>query len=345
MTEAGAAYRERHLSAQDSLPLYYREYGDALSAGAPVVCLGGLTRNSKDFHDLATHLAPDRRVVCPDYRGRGRSAYDPEWRNYNARTYINDIKHLLAAANLHGTVFVGISLGGVLAMVMCVAAPIGVAGVVLNDIGPTVPSEGFGRILEYIKTDRPQPDWETAARHLRKLLPTLGLADDAEWLRMARPYLPRGPRRPASLRLGYQSRPAAYRREGADARPLALLSRPAPDTRARHPGREVGHPDSRHLRSNGAGETGPEAPHRRGQRSHPDPRRARSGGRDRRAPRRRRREVSPERDSGRFRFERTRSRVLSLAAADLTVRDCAGAPDDRRAASRPGAIPEEAEPL
>lgn len=186
MTEAGAAYRERHLSAQDSLPLYYREYGDALSAGAPVVCLGGLTRNSKDFHDLATHLAPDRRVVCPDYRGRGRSAYDPDWRNYNARTYINDIKHLLAAANLHGTVFVGTSLGGVLAMVMCVAAPIGVAGVVLNDIGPTVPSEGFGRILEYIKTDRPQPDWETAARHLRKLLPTLGLADDAEWLRMAR---------------------------------------------------------------------------------------------------------------------------------------------------------------
>jgi pimeloyl-ACP methyl ester carboxylesterase len=193
MTEAEAPDRERQFTSQDGLRLYYRDYGDALSPGAPVVCLGGLTRNSKDFHDLAMHLSPGRRVVCLDYRGRGRSAYDPDWRNYQPRTYINDIKHLLAAANLHGIVFVGTSLGGVLAMVMCVAAPIGVAGVVLNDIGPTVSSDGLGRILDYIKVDRPQPDWETAARHMRKLLPTLGLADDAEWLHMARNTFREGP--------------------------------------------------------------------------------------------------------------------------------------------------------
>jgi pimeloyl-ACP methyl ester carboxylesterase len=185
MTKAETPYRERHFTSQDDLRLYYRDYGDVLSPGAPVVCLGGLTRNSKDFHDLAIHLAPGRRVVCLDYRGRGRSAHDPNWRNYQPRTYVNDIKHLLAAANLHRTVFIGTSLGGILAMVMCVAAPIGVAGVVLNDIGPTVSADGLGRILEYIKVDRPQPDWQTAARYLRKLLPTLGLADDDEWLRMA----------------------------------------------------------------------------------------------------------------------------------------------------------------
>lgn len=185
MADAAAPYRERHYTSQDNRRLYYRDYGDTLSPGAPVVCLGGLTRNSKDFHDLATRLAPGRRVVCPDYRGRGRSAHDPDWRNYQPRTYINDIKHLLAAANLHRTVFIGTSLGGVLAMVMCVAAPIGMAGVVLNDIGPTVSADGLGRILEYIKIDRPQPDWETAARCLRKMLPTLGLEDDTEWLLMA----------------------------------------------------------------------------------------------------------------------------------------------------------------
>ena len=68
----GQSYRERHLSAQDGLQLYYRDYGDPLSPRLPLLCLTGLTRNSEDFADLAAHFAATRRVICPDYRGRGR---------------------------------------------------------------------------------------------------------------------------------------------------------------------------------------------------------------------------------------------------------------------------------
>ncbi len=63
-------FRERRVTAQDGLSLYLRDYGDPLSPGAAVLCLGGLTRNARDFEDLAPHLASHRRVVCPDYRGR-----------------------------------------------------------------------------------------------------------------------------------------------------------------------------------------------------------------------------------------------------------------------------------
>ena len=53
-----------------------RDYeGD--TAKAPVLCLHGLTRNSRDFAELAAHIAPARRVIVPDQRGRGRSQYDP----------------------------------------------------------------------------------------------------------------------------------------------------------------------------------------------------------------------------------------------------------------------------
>ena len=60
------AYRERFYRSPDDLRLYYRDYGDPLSPRVPLLCLTGLTRNSKDFERLATRFAPERRIVCPD---------------------------------------------------------------------------------------------------------------------------------------------------------------------------------------------------------------------------------------------------------------------------------------
>ena len=111
-----ADYRAREFSAQDGLRLYFRDYGEAWSTPTPVLCLAGLTRNSADFHDLARMLAPERRVLALDLRGRGRSARDSDPTNYQFETYLNDIAHLLTLANCHRVVVVGTSLGGILAM-------------------------------------------------------------------------------------------------------------------------------------------------------------------------------------------------------------------------------------
>ena len=174
-------FRERRYTAQDGLSLYFRDYGDALSAARPVLCLGGLTRNSKDFHDFATRLAERRRVVCPDYRGRGRSDYDPDWRNYRSEVYAGDLFHLLAVANLHGVVICGNSLGGLLAMGLAVLAPSLIAGVILNDVGPELDHAGLSRILDYVGHDHPQADLKTAAAYLRKLQPGLQLGGEEAW--------------------------------------------------------------------------------------------------------------------------------------------------------------------
>ena len=80
-SDAEPGFRERALTASDGLRLYFRDYGDPGSPVTPVLCLPGVTRNSKDFADLAWRLSGQRRVLCPDFRGRGRSQYDPDWRN------------------------------------------------------------------------------------------------------------------------------------------------------------------------------------------------------------------------------------------------------------------------
>ncbi len=162
-------YRESGFTSQDGLALYYRDYGDPNSPTVPVVCLPGLTRNSKDFHDLALRLSAKRCVVCPDLRGRGRSAYDSDSANYIVPTYIRDIVQMLALAQLHKVVLIGTSLGGLISMGLAVAQPAAIAGVVLNDIGPELDPRGIARIGGYVGKTVPPVTWDEAADQLRAL--------------------------------------------------------------------------------------------------------------------------------------------------------------------------------
>lgn len=180
MASASPGHRERWYGAQDGLKLFFRDYGDPRAPGTPLLCLGGLARNSRDFDALGRRLCARRRVVCPDYRGRGRSSYD-DWRNYRPEVYVSDLVHLLALCNLHRVVVCGTSMGGLLAMGLAVAVPTVLAGVILNDIGPDVDPGGLTRIRGYIGEDQPQPDWEAAVAHLKALFPRLGLDSDAAW--------------------------------------------------------------------------------------------------------------------------------------------------------------------
>ncbi len=183
--DAEAGFVPRQFSGQDGIRLYYRDY-EAKPGRASLLCLPGLARNSKDFHALARRHVAQRRIVSPDYRGRGRSAYDADWRNYRPEVYLDDIRHLTVAAGLARAVAIGTSLGGGLAMALGILQPTLLAGVILNDIGPDPGQDGVARVLAYLAKDRPQPDWPSAARHLQSLLPTLSIEGEADWLRFAR---------------------------------------------------------------------------------------------------------------------------------------------------------------
>jgi pimeloyl-ACP methyl ester carboxylesterase len=185
-TTVDTAYTERFILAQDGLSLYTRDYEPPREDGTAVLCLAGMTRNSKDFAHIARVLSPRRRVICPDYRGRGRSEYDSNWRNYEPMVYLNDVLHLLTALDVHRVAIIGTSLGGLLAMALAIARPGAVAGVVLNDIGPEIGPGSLGHILDYVAHDQPQPDWPSATAEIRRMFGFLELGDPANWERMAR---------------------------------------------------------------------------------------------------------------------------------------------------------------
>jgi pimeloyl-ACP methyl ester carboxylesterase len=141
------------------LRLHVREYGPRSALGLPVVCLPGLARTVTDFDALAPALAngrPPRRVIAIDSRGRGQSDYDGNPENYNLAVELSDIVTVLTALEIGEAVLIGSSRGGLLTMLLGVAHPTSIAGVVLHDIGPVIDPKGLARIKSYVGK-LPQP--------------------------------------------------------------------------------------------------------------------------------------------------------------------------------------------
>lgn len=172
---------------RDGLRMYCREYGPQHHTRPALLCLPGLTRNSRDFEGLAASLADRWRVLTPDLRGRGRSDRDPNWHQYQPMTYVADIGELLHQRGEPRVVVIGTSLGGLLAMLMAALHPSALAGAVLNDIGPELEASGLARIATYVGRLPPVSTWDEAAAQAR-FANGAALPDytDEDWRRFAR---------------------------------------------------------------------------------------------------------------------------------------------------------------
>jgi pimeloyl-ACP methyl ester carboxylesterase len=190
MTEP-AGFKSHFIGARDGLKLHVREYGGAGPEHLPVLCLAGLARTSADFHEMALALANDpkrpRRVVALDYRGRGRSGYDADWRKYDLAVELDDVLQVMAATGLEEAVLVGTSRGGLISMAMAPVRPGAIKGVVLNDIGPVLDAQGLIRIRGYVGKLPAPRDWGEAAEILKQLFGgQFPILNAAEWQGYAR---------------------------------------------------------------------------------------------------------------------------------------------------------------
>lgn len=179
---------EHRIPAADGVELWCRDYHAPQAASAPVVlCVPGLTRNSRDFESLASALARTHRVLTPDLRGRGNSGRAASAATYQPLQYIGDLTVLLQALAVKQVFWIGTSLGGLLAMMMAAMQPGLLRGVVLNDVGPEIDPAGVARIAGYVGQLPPVLTWADAAAQSR-LIHGAALPDftDADWMRLAR---------------------------------------------------------------------------------------------------------------------------------------------------------------
>lgn len=180
------AYEIGEWVSADGLTLRYRDYPGRTDR-PPLLCIPGLTRNSRDFEPVVDAFAGEWRVICVDFRGRGQSDYAKDSASYNPLVYAADILALLDHAGLDRVVAIGTSLGGIVAMLLAMQTPGRLAAVVLNDIGPEIDPAGLTRIRGYVGQGRSFPTWMHAARGLREqggaVHPDYAITD---WLRLAK---------------------------------------------------------------------------------------------------------------------------------------------------------------
>ncbi|NMM81971.1 alpha/beta hydrolase [Acidovorax sp. SRB_14] len=168
--------------------IHYTEWG---AQDAPVVIAWhGLARTGRDMDELAAHLAPRWRVVCPDTLGRGLSQWsrrpqDEYCLSFYARIAA-DLFDQLGIAQAH---WVGTSMGGAIGTV-CAAGLFEpqlkgrIRSLLLNDNAPQLADAALARIKAYAG----QPPAFDTVRELeaffRQVYQPYGWLSDAQWRRL-----------------------------------------------------------------------------------------------------------------------------------------------------------------
>ena len=165
--------------------LAYTEWGEQ-HADKTIVCVHGLTRNSRDFDYLAKTMSQDYRLVCPDIVGRGKSDWLPQGQGYGFPQYLSDVTALIARLDVSHVDWVGTSMGGLIGMIMAAQANSPIRRLVMNDVGPMIPIAGTGRIMSYVMQRHTFADLEEAEAYFRKIFAPFGNLDDAQWAHMTR---------------------------------------------------------------------------------------------------------------------------------------------------------------
>ena len=171
----------------------YCDWAGPLADSPVVLCLHGLTRNSRDFDLLAEVISADFRVICPDMPGRGKSDWLSDPMDYAFSVYLSDIRVLLSALPVDKIDLVGTSMGGNLGMLMAAEKGHRIRRLVMNDIGPLIAKKGLKRIRKYVGRDPSFRDLDELEAALRYVFAGFGDLGDSVWRAMAEHSMRRKP--------------------------------------------------------------------------------------------------------------------------------------------------------
>jgi pimeloyl-ACP methyl ester carboxylesterase len=174
--------REITFETSDGTRLFADDRGPMVTQATPLLCLHGLTRNSKDFATIFDMCADKRRVIAMDLRGRGRSSYAKDAKSYTLVNELSDVIGLLDHIGVARVAVLGTSRGGLIGQLLAASFKNRLAGLLLNDIGPQINPQGLKRILNYVGKAISFASWDEAAKSLANQSPGFSGVSSEKWM-------------------------------------------------------------------------------------------------------------------------------------------------------------------
>jgi pimeloyl-ACP methyl ester carboxylesterase len=185
----------RHVECLNPAGLHrvaYWEWGDPSNPHV-LICVHGLSRQARDFDEVAMALCDQVRVVSVDVPGRGESQWLPSPAMYQLPQYVADLVTVMAALRAERLDWLGTSMGGLIGMGVASLHPKALRRLVLNDVGPRIDPVAIARIGTYVGADPRFATFEEARDHLWRLSQTFGHFSPEQWDALSRPMLRRDP--------------------------------------------------------------------------------------------------------------------------------------------------------
>jgi pimeloyl-ACP methyl ester carboxylesterase len=179
--------REHHLSClslHGFHRLNYYEWGDPANSNV-VICVHGLTRNGRDFDDIARALCAEYRVLCPDVAGRGKSEWLTHKEDYAYPVYCADMATLIARSGAETVDWIGTSMGGLIGMLLAAQPNSPIRKLVMNDVGPFIPKASMERLSSYVGKAVSYDSFEAFEQYIRAISAPFGPLTDAQWRHLA----------------------------------------------------------------------------------------------------------------------------------------------------------------
>lgn len=160
--------------------LRYYDWGDPDNPRI-VICVHGLTRNGRDFDELASTLCAEYRVLCPDVPGRGKSEWLAHKEDYAYPVYCADMAALIARSGATTVAWVGTSMGGLIGMLLAAQPNAPIRKLVMNDVGPFIPKASLERLATYVGKPVSYDSMESLEQYIRTVSASFGPLTDAQW--------------------------------------------------------------------------------------------------------------------------------------------------------------------
>lgn len=175
--------RRDHVQCLSSSQLHrmsYVEWGDPTNPRV-LICVHGLTRNARDFDDLARALASEYRVVCPDIAGRGQSDWLSNKADYVVPVYMQHMVTLIARLGVSQVDWLGTSLGGLIGMGLASLEHSPIRSLFINDIGPVLLGPVVAQICESVGKAPTFANLAHATEYIRQVGYGFGKLSAEQW--------------------------------------------------------------------------------------------------------------------------------------------------------------------